>query len=86
MASRIPEFLELHHMGLKVYIVFVSHFQMVALNRPFPSSPGPLSQNEGRCSAFDVEIFFHSHANKTHFHKKGSAPSLIVESEGFWNS
>ena len=27
-------------------------------NRPFPSSPGPLFQNEGRCSAFDVEIIF----------------------------
>ena len=32
-----------------------------------------------------MEIIFHSHANKTHFHKKGCAPSLI-ESEGFWNS
>ena len=26
--------------------------------RPFPSSPGPLFQNEGRCSAFDMEIIF----------------------------
>ncbi|CAH3164615.1 unnamed protein product [Porites evermanni] len=43
---------------------------MARLNRPFPSSPGPLIQNEGRCSAFDMEIIFHSHANKTHFHKK----------------
>jgi len=48
-------------------------------NRPFPSSPGPLHQNEGRCSAFDMEIIFHSHANKTHFHKKGCAPSLILK-------
>ena len=46
------------------------------IKRPFPSSPGPLFQNEGRCSAFDMEIIFHSHANKTHFHKKGCAPSL----------
>ena len=30
-------------------------------NRPFPSSPGPLFQNEGRCSAFDTEVIFHSH-------------------------
>ena len=36
-----------------------------ALNRPFPSSPGPPFQNEGRCSAFDMEIIFHSQANKT---------------------
>ena len=40
---------------------------------------GPLFQNEGRCSAFDMEISFHSHANKTHFHKKGCAPSLILK-------
>ena len=40
---------------------------------------GPLFQNEGRCSAFDMEIIFHSHANKTHFHKKGCAPSLILK-------
>ena len=47
--------------------------------RPFPSSPGPLFENEGRCSAFDMEIIFHSHANKTHFHKKSCAPSLILK-------
>ena len=49
------------------------------VNRPFPSSPGPLFQNERRCSAFDMEIIFHSHANKTHFLKKGCAPSLILK-------
>ena len=26
-----------------------------------------------------MEILFHSHANKTHFHKKGCAPSLILK-------
>ena len=49
------------------------------VNRSFPCSPGPLFQNEGRCSAFDMEIIFHSRANKTHFHKKGFAPSLILK-------
>ena len=39
------------------------------LNRPFPSSPVPLYQNEVRCSTFDMEMIFHSHANKTHFLK-----------------
>ena len=48
-------------------------------NRPFPSSPGPLFQNEGRCSAFDTEIIFHANTNKTHFYKKGCAPSLILK-------
>ena len=26
-----------------------------------------------------MEIIFHSHANKTHFHKRGCAPSLILK-------
>ena len=26
-----------------------------------------------------MEIIFHSHANKTHFHKKGCSPSLILK-------
>ena len=48
-------------------------------NRPFLSSPGPLFQNEVKCSGFDLEIIFHSHAKKTHFHKKGCTPSLILK-------
>ena len=63
------------------YIIFNSW--VLAFNRPFPSSPGPLFQNEGRCSAFDMEIIFHSHANKTHFRKKGCAPSLILKARVF---
>ena len=49
------------------------------MNWPFPSFPGPLFQNEGRCSAFNMEIIFHSLANETHFHKKSCAPSLILK-------
>ena len=48
--------------------ILVGHYME---NRPFPSSPGPLYQNEVKCSAFDMEMVFHSHASKTHFHKKG---------------
>ena len=48
-------------------------------NRPCPSFPGPQFQNESRCSAFDMEIIFHSRANETHFHKKDCAPSLILK-------
>ena len=51
---------------------------MLWFNRLFPSSPGPLYQNEVRCSTFDMEMIFHSHANKTHFHKKGWAPNLVL--------
>ena len=54
-------------------------------NRPFPSFPGPLYQNEVKRSAFDMEMILHSHANKTHFHKKGCGLGLF-ESEGLWSS
>ena len=30
-----------------------------------------------------MEIIFHSHANKTHLHKKVCAPSLILKVRGF---
>ena len=40
--------------------------QSPAINRPFPSSATHLYQNEVKCSAFDMEMIFHSHPNKTH--------------------
>ena len=43
------------------------------MNKPFQSSPGHLYQNEVKCSAFDMELNFHSCANKTHLHKKDCA-------------
>ena len=49
----------------------------VSVKRSFPSSPGSLYQNEVKCPAFGMEMIFHSHANKTHFHKKGCAIGLI---------
>ena len=60
---------------------------IVQHNRPFPSCPGPLFQNKGRRSAFDMEIIFHSHANKTHFFSRERFCTYPhFESEGFWNS
>ena len=56
-----------------------SHYQ----NEPFPSSHGPLYQNEVKCSAFAMEMIFHSHANETHFHKKGCALVLILKERVF---
>ena len=48
-------------------------------NRSFLSSPGPPYQNEVKCSAFDIEMIFHSHADKTNFHRKGHALGLILK-------
>jgi len=53
------------------------------MNRPFLSSPGPLYRNEVKCSAFDMEMNFHSHANKTHLHKKDCALGLILKVRAF---
>ena len=52
-------------------------------NTPFPSFPGPLYQNEVKCSGFDVEMIFHSRANKTHFHNKGCVLTLILKERVF---
>ena len=51
-----------------------------AINRQFPSFPWPLYQNEVKRSAFDMEIIFYSHANKTRFYKKGYVGHLA----SFW--
>ena len=40
---------------------------------------GPLYPNEVKYSAFNMEIIFHSHSNKTHFHKKGRALGLSLK-------
>ena len=56
------------------------------MDRPFPSSLGPLYQKV-KCSASDMTIIFHSHANKTRFHKKGYVLGPAhFESKGLWNS
>ena len=49
-------------------------------NRLFPSPPGPLYQNEVlKCSAFHMEMMFHSHSNRTYFQKKSCALGLILK-------
>ena len=56
----------------------------IADNRRFPSSPGIcIKTNEVQCTAFDMEMIFHLHANTTHFHKKGCALGLILKVRGF---
>ena len=49
------------------------------VNRSFPSSLGLLYQNEGKRSAVSKKMIFHSHANKTHFQKKGCGLGLILK-------
>ena len=52
----------------------------IADNRRFRRSPGLcIKTNEVQCIVFDMEMIFHSHANKTHFYKKGCPLSLILK-------
>ena len=46
---------------------------------PFPSCIKPLFQSEAKYEAIDVKMVFNSDADKTHFHKKGFAPSLVLK-------
>ena len=47
----------------------------------YPSCPKPQFQSEAKCKAIDM----HSRANKTHFHKKGFALSLVLKGKRFGN-
>jgi len=42
-------------------------------------TPKKTGSSHLKCSAFDKGMIFHSHANKTHFHKKGSVLGLILK-------
>ena len=45
---------------------------------PFPNFPKPLFQSEAKYEAI-MKMIFYSHANKTHFVKKGFAPTLVLK-------
>ena len=51
--------------------------------RPFPSSPGPLYQNEVKYPAYDMEMIFYFVASKTHFLKEGFTLRLILKARVF---
>ena len=48
-------------------------------NRLFPSCLKPLFQSEAKSEAIDMKIIFNYVANKTHFHNKGFALSLVLK-------
>ena len=54
------------------------------MNRPFQSSPGPLYQNEVKCSAFDMETIFHCRLNKNSFSQERLCTWPHFESSGKW--
>ena len=48
-------------------------------NRPFPSSKKSHFQSEAKCEAIDMKIIFNYDANKTYFHNKGFALTLVLK-------
>ena len=48
-------------------------------NRPFPSSKKSHFQSEVKCEAIDMKMIFNYHGNKTHFHNRGFALSLVLK-------
>ena len=49
------------------------------VNRPFPSSRKFHFQSEAKCEAIDMKMIFNYDANKTHFHNKSFALSLVLK-------
>ena len=50
---------------------------------PFPSSKKSHFQSEAKCEAIDMKMIFNYDANKTHFHNKGFALSLVLKATFF---
>ena len=48
-------------------------------NRQFPCSKKSHFQSEAKCEAVDMKMIFNYAANKTHFHNKGFALSLVLK-------
>ena len=68
--------------SLRWIVSFLPWWLLLNTGRPFPSSSGPLYQNEVRCSTFLVEMSFICMRMKNHFHSlfhiKGWAPNLVL--------
>ena len=64
-------------------ILPVSWHKRTFPSSPHPPPPRPLYRNEFKCSAFGMEIIFHSHGNKTYFQKKGCALGLVLKVRQF---
>jgi len=54
-------------------------FYIRSSNRPFPSSKKSHLQSEAKCEAIDMKMILNYDANKTHFHNKGFALSLVLK-------
>ena len=49
------------------------------MNRPFPNSKKSRFQSEAKCEAIDMEMIVNYNVNKTHFHNKSFALSIVLK-------
>ena len=57
--------------------MIITIFKLHKINRPFPSYFGHHYESEAKCKVFTMKISFHSYANKSNFHTKSFALSLV---------
>ena len=53
--------------------------ESMPVRRLFLSCLKPVFRSEAKCKASDMKMNFYSHVNKTHFHEKGFALSLVLK-------
>ena len=56
------------------------------MKRPFPSSKKSRLQSAAKCEATDMKMIFNYDADKTHFHNKGFALSLVLKVRFFFGT
>ena len=60
---------------MRCYLAFRPRQQLI--------SELPKVQSEAKCEAIDMKIPFYSHANRTHYHMKVFAVSLVLKVKDF---
>ena len=65
-------FINSHNLSLDIVWILLGE------NRPFPSSKKSHFQSEAKYEVIDMKMIFNCDANKTHFHNKGFALSLVL--------
>ena len=62
---------------------FFNRWEMCVKKNSISSCSEPLFQSESKCESIDMKIIFYSRANKTHFHKRSFALSLVLKARVF---
>ena len=77
-SGRILQF-SVSHLWALLFLALKCCLSCDSKNRLFPSSKKSHFQSEVKCEAIDMKMIFNCHGNKTHFHNKGFALSLVLK-------